>query len=49
MDSVFDLVSDLQPGREAWRIKEGCEDLGCSNFLNQDQTNSVQMVLNDEK
>jgi hypothetical protein len=46
MDRSFDLVSDVLPGREAWRIKVRIIMIWeVPTFLNQDQTNSVEMVL----
>jgi hypothetical protein len=50
MDPSFDLVSDVLLGREVWRIKVRIIMIWeVPTFLNQDQTNSVEMVLIDEE
>jgi hypothetical protein len=50
MDLSFDLVSDVLLGREVWRIKVRIIMIWeVPTFLNQDQTNSVEMVLIDEE
>jgi hypothetical protein len=50
MDPSFDLVSDVLLGREVWRIKVRIIMIWeVPTFLNQDQTNSFEMVLIDEE
>ncbi|GAU19045.1 hypothetical protein TSUD_193820 [Trifolium subterraneum] len=50
MESSFDLVLEVQPGREAWRIKVRVLRIWeVPSFLNPTQANSVEMVLIDEK
>ncbi|MCH82797.1 replication factor A protein, partial [Trifolium medium] len=50
MDPTFDMLCDVLPGRETWRVKVRVIRVWkVPNFLNHDQTNSVEMVLIDEK
>lgn len=50
MDPIFDCLSDIKPGKEAWRIRVRVVRLWkVPGFLNPGQTNSLEMVLVDEK
>ncbi|PNY04521.1 replication factor-A carboxy-terminal domain protein [Trifolium pratense] len=50
MDSTFDMLCDVVPGRESWRVKVRVIRVWeVPNFLNPDQINSIEMVLIDEK
>lgn len=47
---MFDSLSDIKPGREAWRIRVRAVRLWkVPAFLSPGQTNSIEMVLVDDK
>lgn len=49
MDPVFDSLSDIKPGREAWRIRVRVIRLWkVPAFLSPGHTNSIEMVLVDD-
>ncbi|PNX96289.1 replication factor-A carboxy-terminal domain protein [Trifolium pratense] len=50
MNTPFDLVGSVSPGRDSWRFKVRVVRLwSVSAFLYLDQVNSIEMVLIDEK
>jgi hypothetical protein len=50
MDTNFDALCDVLPGREAWRIKVRVARLWTvQTFMKPDRINSVEMVLIDKK
>jgi hypothetical protein len=50
MDSAFDMVGTVCPGRESWRSKVRVLRVwNLYSFLKPDTVNSLEMVLIDEK
>jgi hypothetical protein len=50
MDSSFDLLSSVVLGRDSWRLKVRVARMwSVSSFLKPELTNSIEMVLVDEK
>ncbi|MCI40029.1 replication factor A protein, partial [Trifolium medium] len=50
MDSQFDLLCDVLPGRDSWRFKVRVIRLWpVYAFRKPDEINSLEMVLSDEK
>jgi hypothetical protein len=50
MDKSFDALSDVVPGRDTWRIKVRVVRVWeVPTFLNPLQTNSIELVLVDDK
>ncbi|WJX62061.1 hypothetical protein P8452_47097 [Trifolium repens] len=50
MNTAFDMLGSVSPGRESWRFKVRVLRLWTvSSFMKPDQANSIEMVLIDEK
>jgi hypothetical protein len=50
MDSAFDLLGAVTPGKDSWRFKVRVLRLwNAYSFLKPDLVNSLEMVLIDEK
>jgi len=50
MERSFDSLSEIVPGKDGWRIKVRILRIWeVPTFLRPDQTNSLEMVLIDEK
>jgi hypothetical protein len=50
MDRSFDSLSEIVPGKDGWRIKVRILRIWeVPTFLRPDQTNSLEMVLIDDK
>jgi hypothetical protein len=50
MNTAFDMIGSVSPGRESWRFKVRVLRLwSVSSFMKPNQANSIEMVLIDEK
>jgi len=50
MENVFHSISEIAPGKDGWRIKVRVLRVWeVPTFMKPDQTNSLEMVLIDEK
>jgi hypothetical protein len=50
MNTAFDMLGSVSPGRNSWRFKVRVLRLwNAASFMKPDQPNSIEMVLIDEK